>query len=110
LIIFMVVVNSDSVGLDAKAPQESKQEAPQATPSQDIVLLVRGDGTVTLNREVIAENDLQPRLAQVFKMRGNHAIFVGADRELEFAPVVRAIDIARGVGFKQIALLPRGSF
>ena len=106
LIIFMVVVNPDSVGLDASVPEEPEEQISSAK-SQDIVLMVRNDGTVTVNQEVIPEAGLQARLAQIYRTRGNSPVFVGADRRLEYQPVVDAIDTARGVGFKQIALLPR---
>jgi biopolymer transport protein ExbD len=104
LIIFMVVVNSDAVGLDAKVPEDSKQAG--AVNLQDIVLLVHGDGTVSLNQEVVAEADLASRLAEVFKARGNHILFVGAEADLDFEQVIRVMDIARGVGLDRIAMLP----
>lgn len=105
LIIFMVVVNSDAVGLDAKVPEPPKGEA--AANLQDIVLLVHGDATVTLNQEVVAEADLEARLKEVFRTRGNHLVFVGAEAEIPFENVVRVIDMARGVGLDRIAMLPR---
>jgi biopolymer transport protein TolR len=107
LIIFMVVVNSDAVGLDAHVPETPKGEA-QGNP-QDIVLRIHGDATVSLNQEIIPEADLQPRLTQIFKTRGNHVVFIGAEAEIPFQDVVRVIDIARGVGLDRIAMLPRQS-
>lgn len=104
LIIFMVVVNSDAVGLDAKVPETPKGDA-QGNP-QDIVLLVHGDATVSLNQEIVPEADLAPHLTQAFKTRGNHVIFIGAEKEIPFEAVVRVIDIARGVGLDRVAMLP----
>jgi biopolymer transport protein ExbD len=105
LIIFMVVVNSDAVGMDAQVPR-TPDSAGQAN-LQDVVLLVHGDGTVSLNQEVVTDADLEQRLAGVFQTRGNHVIFVGAEPELDFQQVVRVIDLARGVGLNHIALLPK---
>ncbi len=104
LIIFMVAVNSDAVGLESKVPEDSKQES-QGNP-QDIVLLVHGDAAVSLNTEVVPDENLESRLAQVFKTRGNHVIFLGAEAEIDFERVIQVMDIARGVGLDRIAMLP----
>jgi biopolymer transport protein TolR len=105
LIIFMVVVNSDAVGLDAKVPEKPTDAAPANL--QDIVILVHGDSTVSLNQEVVPDADLEGRLTQVFRTRGNHLVFIGAEAELDFQRVVNVIDIARGVGLDRIAMLPK---
>jgi len=105
LIIFMVVVNSHYVGLDAKVPEKPKESG--AVNLQDIVILVHGDATVSLNQEVVQDADLEARLAQVFRSRGNHLIFLGAEPELDFERIVHVIDVARGVGLDRIAMLPR---
>ncbi len=105
LIIFMVVINSDSVGLDAQVPRPSNG-AGEANP-QDIVLMVHADRTVSLNQELVTEPALEPRLAQIFRTRGNHVIFVGAEPDLDFEHVMRVLDVARGVGLDRVALLPK---
>jgi len=105
LIICMVVVNSDAVGLDAQVPETPNQQS-LGNP-QDIVLLIHGDATVSLNQEIVPESELEPRLAQVFKTRGNHVVFIGAEAEIPFERVVHVIDIARGVGLDRVAMLPR---
>ena len=104
LIIFMVVVNTNAVGLDAKVPEKPSDSA--SVDLQDIVILVHGDATVSLNQEVVQDADLESRLAQVFRTRGNHLIFMGAEPELDFARVVHVIDVARGVGLNRVAMLP----
>jgi biopolymer transport protein ExbD len=110
LIIFMAVVIPDTAGLDTSVPQEPEEETPPATRPQDIVLMVRSDGSVTLNEETVPDGGLQRRLAQIYTEPGRHVVLVGADRDVDFQPVVSVIDIARGVGFQQVALLPRGSY
>jgi biopolymer transport protein TolR len=105
IIIFMVVVNSHAVGLDAKVPETPKDAVPENL--QDIVILVHGDATVSLNQEVVQDADLESRLQQIFRTRGNHLLFIGAEADLDFERVVQVIDIARGVGLDRIAMLPR---
>ena len=105
LIIFMVVVNSDAVGLDARVPEKPKDSGD--VNLQDIVILVHGDATVSLNQEVVQDADLESRLTRVFQTRGDHLIFIGAEPELDFERIVHVIDVARGVGLDRIAMLPR---
>ena len=107
LIIFMVVNQSDAVGLDAKVPQPPKDNQVEAVNLQDIVVIVRGDETVDLNQERIRFADLETRFQQIFRNRGNHPIFLGAVAGLDFEPVIRVMDLARGAGLDQVALLPR---
>lgn len=104
LIIFMVVNNEDSVGLDAKVPQDSK--GPTAENLQDIIILVHADRSITLNTQPLAEPEIEPRLKSIYATRGNHPIFIAADDDIEFGPVAHVIDIAKGVGLDQVALLP----
>lgn len=105
LIIFMVVVEADSMGLEAQVSQPPKQAS--AADEQSVVLFVRAGG-VTLNQDPIQDDaELQERLAALFKTRGNRPIFVGGDPDLDFQPVIHVIDVARGVGLDRVALLPR---
>lgn len=108
LIIFMVVVHSESQGLEARAPQPP--QGPAIPNPQDIVLLVRDDFSVTLNNERVDQRDLESRLTQLSKTRGNPVIFVGANADLPFDPVLHVIDVARGAGLTRVALLPKGGF
>ncbi|MEO5922859.1 MAG: biopolymer transporter ExbD [Bryobacteraceae bacterium] len=103
LIIFMVVVNSDAVGLDARVPEQSKEKG-DANP-QDIVIIVH-DVAVSLNQDEVQDADLEGRLTQVFRTRGDHLIFIGAEADLDFERVVHVMDVARGVGLNHIAMLP----
>jgi biopolymer transport protein ExbD/biopolymer transport protein TolR len=105
VLISFMVVNSHTVGVDARAPETSKGQS-EANP-QDIVLMVHGNATVSLNQEVVADADLEARLTKVFATRGNHVIFISAEPDLDFQQVIHVIDVARGVGLNRIAMLPR---
>lgn len=109
LIIFMVVIHTDSEGLDAKVPKpQSSSDAVQPN-LDDIVLLVQRDLSITINKEPVDQRNLESRLAQVYKTRGNHVIFVGGSADLTFEPILHVMDVARGVGLTRIALLPKNS-
>ena len=103
IIIFLVVMPSLSHGLKTSVPETSDQKP--ATPRDDIVVTVVGNGMVRLNQESVALEDLDGRLKAVFKNAANHAIFVRADKDLDFQQVAEVIDIAKGAGLDRVALM-----
>ena len=105
LIIFMVVVRLDTVGLDALVPQ-APNETSQRAESQDVVITVNADGSVEVNQEHISADNLDARLRLLLQSRGNRVLFFRAAENLDFEPVARVIDLARGVGLTKVALMP----
>ena len=103
IIIFLVVMPSLSHGLKTSVPETSDQKP--STPRDDIVVTVFGNGMVRLNQESVALEDLDSRLKAVFKSAANHAIFVRADKDLDFRQVAEVIDIAKGAGLDRVALM-----
>jgi biopolymer transport protein TolR len=104
IIIFMVVTPTTSHGLNALVPQ-SESGAASAAPSDDVVLTVNGNGTVSINAQVIAMPDLHVRLERLFVDHPHHPLFVRGGKDLAFEQVAQVIDIARGVGLDRIALM-----
>jgi len=104
IIIFMVIAPSLSVGLDTQVAQPSKDD--RAAPPQDIVITVLGSGKLKLNQLQIDIADLAFQLREILKTNSAGAAFVKGGNEVEFAQVAQAIDIAKGEGWKKIALLP----
>lgn len=105
IIIFMVITPVTQTGLRTLVPQPSSAEPEPPAQTQDIVITVRGDGTVRLNREPVAMDALRQRLLQLVRTATDHAIFVRGEKGLEFREVAEAIDIASGAGFNRVALM-----
>ena len=104
IIIFMVITPTTSHGLNALVPQP--ESGPAATaPSNDIVVTVNGDHTVSINRETIAIEELSGRLQRLYLNHPGHPLFVRGGKDLAFEQVAQVIDIARGVGLDRIALM-----
>jgi|HubBroStandDraft_1064217.scaffolds.fasta_scaffold02735_6 biopolymer transport protein ExbD len=74
-----------SAGVDREQP-----------PSLDIVITVRPDGSVRLNREPVAVTELRQRLMLLFRTAPDHVVFVRGEKGLEFRTVAEVIDIANG--------------
>jgi biopolymer transport protein TolR len=98
----MLITPTTSHGLEALVPQLSESTAPARS---DIIITVRIDGTVQLNRESMDLRMLEGRLAILFRNGANQAIFLRGDSDLEFARIARVIDLARGVGAYRVGLM-----
>jgi len=102
IIIFMLITPTTSHGLEALVPQPSQSNAPARS---EIVVTVRSDGTVQLNRESMDLRTLESRLSVLFRNGANQTIFMRGDRNLEFARIAHVIDLARGVGVYRVGLM-----
>lgn len=105
IIIFMVITPTTSHGLKTLVPQQESGAAGAAAPSDDIVVTVNGDRTVSINREQVALADLSDRLRRLYANHPGHPLFVRGGKTLEFQHVAEVIDIARGVGLDRVALV-----
>ena len=101
IIIFMLITPTTSHGLEALVPQPHES----APARSEIVITVRTDGTVQLNRESMDLRALESRLGSLFRNGTNQAIFLRGDRDLEFARIAQVIDLARGVGAYRVGLM-----
>jgi biopolymer transport protein TolR len=96
LIIFMV---------PAAVPQ-TPETPPRAEPDErPVVLMVAGDGSLSLNHEKLTRReDLPERLRKVFQYRSDRVLFVDAAAEAEFELVARVMDEAKLV--VRVGLMP----
>lgn len=102
LIIFLVIAPQKQFGMSVDLPQPST-EGP--SPAFVVVVQVLNDGTLRINQEPVQWRDLQPRLAEIFRMRSSRVAFVRGDGALEFGAVARAIDVMRASGIVTVGLM-----
>jgi biopolymer transport protein ExbD len=105
LIIFMVVIPTESVGLDVQVPQPTDNQG-RPLPTQDIVLTVLGGGKVRIDKSDVNVADLPDRLGALLSRYTPGVVFVKGENEIDFAQVAEVIDMAKGAGWKRIGLLP----
>jgi biopolymer transport protein ExbD len=110
LIIFMVITPLTPKGLDALVPQPPPpNQKPEQTPERTIVVqLLKGSGAqpaLKINQDSVTWENLQPRLAEIFKQRAEKVMFVKADEDLPFADVAQVIDIAHTAGVDKVGLI-----
>lgn len=103
LVIFMVVTPIASRGLDTALPESGS--SPAGVVDMALVLTVRADGDVELNREVMGRLAMQDRLREVFKLRASKVVFVRGGRDLQFKDIAEVIDLAKGAGASSVGLM-----
>jgi biopolymer transport protein TolR len=111
LIIFMVILPAAPSGLKAVVPEQSKTK--QADPAQPIVVQVTreasGELRYTVNQTAYPKAQLEAELAEVFAARGDKAMFVKGDKEIEFAAMAEVIGMARRAGAESVGMLTPGA-
>lgn len=94
LIIFMIVVPTLSAGFTAVPPQGVNLK-PHPEEDEDQVLGIDAEGRYYLNRAPIREEDLGPRLQEIFRDRTtDRFLYVKAHKDLDYAKVLDALDLA----------------
>lgn len=97
LIIFMVITPVKPHGLDALAPQPNKnQKENQDLNNRAIVVSMDAQRQIMINQTPVTLDQLGPQLADIFKTRNEHIMFIKGDPKLSFGDVVQLIDIATG--------------
>lgn len=103
IIIFMIIQPAASKGLDAMVPQPAS--GPALPPARTIVVQLFKDGSLHINQEDVAVEQLGGRLFEIFKARAEKVCFVRADPGIEFQDVARVIETIRDAGVERVGLL-----
>ena len=104
LITFMLLPNH-SKGLPAAAPDPAPDSSVGSADRLDVVLHIGRDGSIEINSQPVAREELDARLRLVFASRPGGVLFVDGARELEFSDVASVIDVARGAGVPRIGII-----
>jgi biopolymer transport protein TolR len=106
LVIFMIIPHQRT-GLQADLPQPARKTTAEA-PSEPIVVQVLADGSLRINQQPVAWDDLGRRLEEIYKDRASHVAFLRGDEALDFQVVARVIDIMSAAGITSVALMTPG--
>ncbi len=107
LIIFMVITPLVQKGIDVKIPEtQSDQSSAGAQPIGLIVLTVKSGDRVDLNNTPIEMRGLLEELRRYYSVRQDKTIFIRAEAKLAFSKVMEVIDICRGAGIENLAIIP----
>ena len=104
LVIFMITQPMLRKVLDIQVPVEEATQ--QATTSNNIVLEIAADGSLTINTRPVTKEALSAEFHTIYDSRPEKLLFIKADNSRQFKEVVWAIDVARGAGVKVFGLAP----
>jgi biopolymer transport protein ExbD len=109
LIIFMVIIPTLTSGLNAAPPQGiNLKKHPEE--SGDQLLGIDRSGQYYLNRNPVRNETLEQALKAIYDVREEDKIlYVRADKNLEYAKVQDAIDIAAKAGVRVTGLISEQS-
>ena len=85
--------------------ETGSEQAEEQTESRQIVLEIAADGSYTINRRAVPEDQLLQRLTEIYSARPDKVLFVKADGDLVYQDVIEAYDLARGAGVKVIGTI-----
>jgi biopolymer transport protein ExbD len=95
-------------GLDTSLPQPVDHSPPPDAPARSLVLEYRADGSLAINNQPVALQDLQARLTELFRDRHDKTLFVDGDGHLPYGRIVEAIDLAKGAGVVRVGVITPG--
>ncbi len=107
LIIFMVVTPLTQQGHDVEMPESQDEVAEQTEPDPNqLVLSIDAAGEVTINKQVVALEELPLRIRDIFETRADKTIFLKASGILTYGEVVEILDVAKGNGVERVGIVP----
>ena len=106
LIIFMVITPLIGKGVEVQVPEA---DHPTEHPETDetLVLALKGDGSLFLNQDRVAEDDLPARLTSILARRSGKVIFIKANEHVDYGRVLEKMDLCRRAGASEVALITR---
>jgi biopolymer transport protein ExbD len=107
LIIFMVVAPALMAGFNATPPEGVNLKDHPEDENLDQVLGIDRDGRYYLNKKQLARNEELPQLLkQIYDARTEDKIlYLKADKTLDYAKVLDAIDIASKNGVRVVGMI-----
>lgn len=106
LIIFMVITPLVQKGIDVQIPEVQADTSGGAQPSGLIILTVKANEVIEVNKDPIQLPMLLEELRRHYSARQDKTIFIRAEAKLAFARVLEVMDVAKGAGCETVALIP----
>jgi len=104
LVVFMISVQFRSL-LSLNVPPPPNQSKPNRSGPQ-VVLELKEDGSYAINGTVTALETLAARLRELTEGGKRDLIFVRAAPRRPYREVIRAVDLAKGAGFRVVGYMP----
>ncbi len=103
LIIMMVNIPIQIEQMGVKLPRTTNKPPPDR-PTEQLVIALYDDDQVALNREVMAEDEIQFELMRRLRPMAEKRVFVDAHPDADYGRVVDMVDVAYAAGAAKVGL------
>lgn len=104
LIIFMVTAPMMQQGIPVNLPK-AKAKAMTSEREEKLVITLRKDRRIYLNRQPVSLEVLSKRLRTILKLRENKEVYLRADEALPYGFVVEAMAAIKEAGVNRLGLI-----
>lgn len=98
LIIFMVTAPLLQQGIDVNLPQAKGKEL---TPTERVVITIKKDGKIYLNKTGASINELKSKLASM----SDRDVFLKADKDVSYGIVIEVMGELREIGIEKLGMI-----
>lgn len=111
LLVFFVVTQTIALteqDFTVKVPSAENAEMPNKSRAiNEIILNVREDGMVTINREIFTVEQLYPKLERIVNIEKNQPVRIRGDADTTYQKIVNVLDVCRKAGIWNISFSTR---
>jgi biopolymer transport protein TolR len=105
LVIFMAALPLTQKGIDSQLPPQTQTREQSAAPTEQVVLEYSADGTIAVNSQTIALDQLETRLRNIYAERRDKTLFIMGAPSLRYKAIIGAIDAAKGAGVNRVGII-----
>lgn len=104
LVFFMLTWNfsRNEAELDVKVPA-AREGKENRRPAGEVILNVKKDGAVFMNRRLMSSDELLETLTRIAKLYPDQAVVLRGDENVDYRYVVDALDICRAANIWNVA-------
>ncbi len=105
LLVFFIMTwnfSRNEAELDVKVPA-AREGKENRRPAGEVILNVKRDGSVVMNRRAMTPEELQQTLAKIAELYPDQAVVLRGDENVDYRYVVDALDICRAANIWNVA-------
>ncbi|MCK5345617.1 MAG: biopolymer transporter ExbD, partial [Candidatus Heimdallarchaeota archaeon] len=99
LIIFMITAPTMHQMIDVELP---KGKASRANITEGIVITIKENGTILIDRDKLESKDFLNRFQSVWKKRSGEPVYINADLKVSYGAVVDILSIVKEIGGENV--------
>ncbi len=103
LVIFMVTAPMMQQGLSIELP-DAKNTGLQV-PEDPFIIVIKRDRKIYLGTKVVPVSKIQTKLKAIFKNRRSKAVYIQADKNVDYGIVAETLGEVQSAGLKQVNLV-----